>query len=124
MNNEKKVREPLFHIAKRGALPWHKAWGIRGLSILAALIFAGVVAMLLTGENPLAIYGTMIKGCFSSERRIWMLLQTLVMLLCVSLAVTPAFKCAVNPTCLLSRSIQRRADSRGTRQRRSKRAGT
>lgn len=92
MNNEKKVREPLFHIAKRGALPWHKAWGIRGLSILAALVFAGIVAMLLTGENPLAIYGTMIKGCFSSERRIWMLLQTLVMLLCVSLAVTPAFK--------------------------------
>ena len=92
MNNEKKPREPLFHIAKRAALPWQKAWGIRGLSILAALIFAGLVGMALTGQNPIAIYATMVKGCFSSERRIWMLLQTLVMLLCVSLAVTPAFK--------------------------------
>lgn len=92
MNNEKKVKEPLFHIAKRAALPWQKAWAIRGLSILAALIFAGLVAMALTGENPLQIYATMIKGNFSSERRIWMLLQSLFMLLCVSLAVTPAFK--------------------------------
>ena len=48
--------------------------------------------MALTGENPIQVYATMIKGNFSSERRIWMLLQTLVMLLCVSLAVTPAFK--------------------------------
>ena len=32
-----------------------------------------------------------------------------------NLTVAPAFNCAVNPTWLLSRSIQRRADSRGTR---------
>ena len=92
MNKGKKLHEPLFHIAKRPALAWHKAWGIRGLAILAALIFAGLVTMALTGENPIQVYVTMIKGNFSSERRIWMLLQTLVMLLCVSLAVTPAFK--------------------------------
>ena len=92
MHKEKKQREPLFHIAKRSALPWYKSWGIRGIAILAALIFAGLVAMALTGENPLQIYATMIKGNFSSERRIWMLLQSIAMLMCVSLAVTPAFK--------------------------------
>ena len=48
--------------------------------------------MALTGENPLQIYVTMFKGNFSSERRLWMLLQSIAMLLCVSLAVTPAFK--------------------------------
>ena len=92
MHKEKKQREPLFHIAKRPALPWYKSWGIRAIAILAALIFAGLVAMALTGENPLQIYVTMFKGNFSSERRLWMLLQSIAMLLCVSLAVTPAFK--------------------------------
>lgn len=92
MSNEKKKREPLFHIVKRDGIPSHQSWGIRLLSILAALVFAGIVIMLLTGENPIKVYATMVKGCFSSERRIWSLLQSLVMLLCVSLAVTPAFK--------------------------------
>ena len=92
MHKEKKQREPLFHIAKRPALPWYKSWGIRAIAILAALVFAGLVAMALTGENPLQIYVTMFKGNFSSERRLWMLLQSIAMLLCVSLAVTPAFK--------------------------------
>lgn len=92
MHKEKKQREPLFHIAKRPALPWYKSWGIRAIAILASLIFAGLVAMALTGENPLQIYVTMFKGNFSSERRFWMLLQSIAMLLCVSLAVTPAFK--------------------------------
>ena len=92
MHKEKTAREPLFHIAKRPALPWYQSWGIRAGAIIAALIFAGLVTMALTGENPIQVYITMIKGNFSSERRIWMLLQSLMMLLCVSLAVTPAFK--------------------------------
>ena len=92
MAKEKKAKEPLFHIVKRAALPGYKAWGIRLISLLAALIFAGIVTMLLTGENPIQVYATMAKGAFGSSRRVWSLLQSLVMLLCVSLAVTPAFK--------------------------------
>ena len=34
----------------------------------------------------------MFRGAFSTPRRIWNLLQSLAMLLCVSLALTPAFK--------------------------------
>lgn len=88
----KKVKEPLFHIVKRDALPTGKSWLIRILSVLAALVFAGIVTMFLTHENPIAIYASMIKGNFGTERRIWNLLQSIAMLLCVSLAVTPAFK--------------------------------
>lgn len=88
----KKVQEPLFHIVKRGAIVWWKAWLIRVAAIGAALIFCAVVSYLLTGENPLAIYGAMLEGSFGTTRRIWNLLQNLSMLLCVSLAVTPAFK--------------------------------
>ena len=60
--------------------------------ILIALIVCAFVTMFLTHQNPISVYGTMIKGAFGSSRRIWSMLQSLAMLLCVSLAVTPAFK--------------------------------
>ena len=87
-----KNHEPLIHISKRDSLPIYKSWAIRIIAILLALIVSGIITMLLTGENPIQVYYTMIKGAFGTSRRIWNLLQSLAMLLCVSLAVTPAFK--------------------------------
>lgn len=89
---EKTKKEPPFHIVKRDALPCYTAWGVRIGAILLAIIVCGLLTLFLTGENPFSVYGTMIKGVFGSERRIWNTLQSLAMLLCVSLAVTPAFK--------------------------------
>ena len=91
MSNNK-VHEPLFHIVKRGALPFWLSWLIRILSIVAALIVCGAVTIVLTGENPIKIYSTIIEGAIGSERRIWSLFQNVAILLCISLAVTPAFK--------------------------------
>lgn len=87
-----KTRVPLVHISRRASLPWYKAWGIRAIAIVLALIVCGVMSALLTGENPLQIYLAMIDGAFGTSRRIWVLLQNIAILLCVSLAVTPAFK--------------------------------
>ena len=87
-----KNHEPLIHISKRDSLPMYKSWAIRGIAIILALIVSGIITMLLTGENPINVYSTIVKGAFGSSRRIWSLLQGLSMLLCVSLAVTPAFK--------------------------------
>ena len=92
MNNKNKIHEPLFHIVKRGALPFWASGLIRVLSIVAALIVCGIVTIVLTGENPIKIYSTMIEGAIGSERRIWSLFQNVAILLCISLAVTPAFK--------------------------------
>ena len=92
MRNKQKTHEPFFHIVKRDALPWYKTWGIRAAAIVLALILSALLTMLLTGQDPLKVYGTMFEGAFGSERRIWNLLQSLAMLLCISLAVTPAFK--------------------------------
>lgn len=86
------AKEPLFHIAKRDSIIWWKAWLIRAAAIVIALVFSGAVAYLLTGQNPLRIYATMLDGAFGTQRRIWGLMQNLAMLLCVSIAVTPAFK--------------------------------
>lgn len=88
----KKIKGPLFHIAKRDELSPLKAWGVRIGSIVAALIVCAAVIVMFTGENPLKIYATIIDGAIGTERRIWMLLQNIAMLLCISLAVTPAFK--------------------------------
>ena len=89
---EKQHKEPLFHITKRPAIPMWKSWTIRIIAVVFALIVSAIVTVLLTGENPLSVYGTMIDGAVGTERRIWGLLQSTAMLLCVSLAVTPAFK--------------------------------
>ena len=92
MSNKAKTREPLFHIVKRDSLPWYTSWIIRIVAILLALIVCALLTMFLTHENPISVYATMIKGAFGSSRRIWNLLQGIAILLCISLAVTPAFK--------------------------------
>ncbi len=92
MTHTKNVREPLFHIAKRASIPWWKAWIVRIIAVLAALVVCGAVTILLTHQNPLDVYVTMFEGAFSTPRRRWMLGQNLAVLLCISLAVTPAFK--------------------------------
>lgn len=91
-NNPSKVHEPLFHIIKRTAMPKWQSWIVRIVSVLVALIVCGVVTVLLTGEDPIQVYVKMVEGAIGTERRIWTLAQNTAMLLCVALAVTPAFK--------------------------------
>ena len=88
----KQNRGPILHISKRSALHWYQAWGIRAAAIVLALIVCAVVTTALTGENPVGVYKTMFAGAFGTKRKAWILGQNLAILLCVSLAVTPAFK--------------------------------
>ena len=85
-------KQSLFHISKRDALPWYQAMLIRGGAIVLALIVCALVTMLLTGENPISIYGTIFYGAFGTARKSWVTFQNLAVLLGISLAVTPAFK--------------------------------
>lgn len=89
---DKKEKAPLFHISKRKALPWYSAWAIRGGAIILALIVCAIVTAAFTGVDPLSVYATMWDGAFGTPRRIWVLAQNVAILLCVSLAVTPAFR--------------------------------
>lgn len=81
-----------FHIVKRDPLPWYFNFLIRAAAIAVSLIVSAVVIMLLTKKNPIEIYSSMLAGAFGSELRIWSLVQNVAILLCISLAVTPAFK--------------------------------
>ena len=89
---EKTTKTPLFHIAKRAPLPWYCGLGVRAIAIVLALLLSAVVITLLTQKNPLEVYGSMISGALGSTTRIWNLAQDIAILLCISLAVTPAFK--------------------------------
>ena len=94
MASSEKKHTPLLHIVKRdpGTLTWTYKLLVRGIAILAALLVCGVLITLLTGENPIVVYGSMVSGVFGTSRRVWNMLQGVAVLLCVSLAVTPAFK--------------------------------
>ena len=88
----KKIREPLFHIVKRDRMPLWQSLAIRLGAIVAALAFAGLICYVFIDITPAKLFETMYKGVFGSERRIWKMIKDLAVLLCISLAVTPAFK--------------------------------
>ncbi len=101
MTDTKKIkhhREPLVHIVKRDDLAWWQAWLIRIAAIVIAVLLVGFISMLLTKESFGEIYNIMIKGVFGrlfeggSTTMLWKFLQETAILLCLSLAVTPAFK--------------------------------
>ena len=87
-----KTKEPLFHIVKRGDMPWYYSWCVRGIAIVLALVCCGLITMLVTSENPIQVFATIIDGSFGTNRKLMVLLQNTAMLLCISLALTPAFK--------------------------------
>lgn len=92
-----KRREPLLHITKRGEISMKNAVLIRTGAILLSLLFCGIVTIFLTGDNPVSIYVTIFQGAFGNASdtqflRLWATLQDIAILLCISLAVTPAFK--------------------------------
>ena len=81
-----------IHIAKRDTLPLYINIAIRGGAIILALLVCAVVTTLLTGQDPIKVYATIVRGAFGTRRKVWALLQNMAILLCVSLAVTPAFR--------------------------------
>lgn len=92
MSKAAKTHEPLFHITKRADMPFMKAMLIRIAAIACAFVTCAFVIVFLTDLNPIEVYSAMFKGAFGSTRKIWLTAQGTAVLLCISLAVTPAFK--------------------------------
>ena len=90
--NTESVKEPFVRITRRKHMPRGKAWTIRGISLLLSLVVCGLVIYAIVKMNPVQVYITMWDGAFGSERRIWSTLRDMVMLLCVGVALAPAFK--------------------------------
>lgn len=92
MSDNIKHSEPLIRISKRDGLVFWKSWLVRVIAVALALVLCSVIIVAITGYNPLQVYSAMIRGSFGTARKFWIMLQNLAMLLCISLAVTPAFK--------------------------------
>ena len=93
----KHTREPFIRIAKRSDMLWWQAWLIRVAAIALGLVIIGVISVLLANMSLGEVYNTMFKGNFGNlfkgkTNLLWRFLQQTAILLCLSLAVTPAFK--------------------------------
>ena len=85
------AREPFLYVTRRDQIPLGRAILIRVIAILLALIVCSVVTRVLTGDDPLSIYATILHGAFGTGRML-VTLHDIAILLCISLAVTPAFR--------------------------------
>ncbi len=92
MTNDKTVREPLFHVVKRGNMPLGKAILIRALAIFIGIILCCGICAIVFKENPVVIISKLFDGTIGTERRIWLLIRNTALLLCAGLALLPAFK--------------------------------
>ena len=84
--------EPLIRLSKRDALPTWKGILVRILGILLGVALSSLFIVLVTDLNPIEVFTSLFDGCFGTSRRIWNLFQNTAILLCISLAVTPAYK--------------------------------
>lgn len=82
----------MIHISKRGALSRGKATAIRAGAIVLGILMCALITVITTGTNPMELFSAVIHGSFGTERKTWIFLQNTAILLCISLAVTPAFK--------------------------------
>lgn len=85
-------KEPLFHMVKRGGISAKKAWMIRAVALILALIVCAAFIVPITHLNPLEVYSGLIDGAVGNNRRLWVTIRELSVLLCVAIGLTPAFK--------------------------------
>lgn len=93
MSSEKiKTKEPFLRIIKRDGATMGNKIVIRAAAILLALVVDAVFIFSVTGLNPLAVYGVMFQGTFMTSIRFSWAMRDLVTLLCIGIALAPAFK--------------------------------
>lgn len=92
MTEQKKTREPLFHLVKRINIPSWQAWAIRAGTIIGGFVLIGLLVYIFLGIAPFNAYKYMFEGAFGNRYRTMRLLRELAILLLFALAVTPAFK--------------------------------
>ncbi len=82
----------MIHISKRGSLSRGKAMSIRAIAIVVGILVCALLTTITTGANPLEVFSAVVDGSFGTSRKLWIFLQNTAILLCISLALTPAFK--------------------------------
>ena len=79
-------------------MPAWQAWIVRFGTVLIAFVLVGLLSMSVTGKSFGDTYQIMVTGVFGrlfeggSTIMLWKYLQEIAILLCLALALTPAFK--------------------------------
>lgn len=92
MNKRAKVKEPFIRLSKKSNVSETKAWIYRIIALLLGLIAVSIFMALVIGMNPIETYSTLIKGAFGNKIYLSNTLVYTSKLLCVSIALAPAFK--------------------------------
>jgi len=83
---------PFVRIAKRDSISlWH-SWLIRLAGLVLALMVSAIVIYSIVRLNPVKVYAAMFNGNFGTEKRTWVTLRDMMMLLCIGIGLAPAFK--------------------------------
>lgn len=93
----KKHKEPLIHIVKRDDMIWWKAWLVRISAIVISILLMTVISMMLSDKSFGEVLEIMFRGVLGridegNTKMLWKYLQEVAILLCLALALTPAFK--------------------------------
>lgn len=83
--------EPFVRMVKRDAVSQKKAWGIRGIAFLLALVTGGLLILVL-GHNPFQVYQSMVVGAWGSKTVINETIKLAVPLLISAIGISFAFK--------------------------------
>ncbi len=89
---KKANKTPFVRIVKRDSIPMWHGWLIRIIGLALALAVSAVVIYAIVRLNPLKVYSAMFEGNFGSEKRFWVTLRDMMMLLCIGIGLAPAFK--------------------------------
>ena len=81
-----------MHLVKRNGISRGKAWGIRAIAIILALIVSAIVIYAIVKLNPLKVYVSMFEGALGTNKRIWITLRDCMILTCIAIGLAPAFK--------------------------------
>jgi ABC-type uncharacterized transport system permease subunit len=84
--------EPLIRISKRTGIARGKAWGIRAIALILALVVSGLVIFAIVKLSPLKVYAAMFEGAFGTTKRSWVTIRDTMMMLCIAIGLAPAFK--------------------------------
>lgn len=88
----KTAAEPLVRISKREGATFVQKVLVRAVAILLALVVDAFFIFFVTGLNPISVYGVMWNGTFMNTTRFSWALRDLSSLLCIAIALAPAFK--------------------------------
>lgn len=85
-------KAPFVRISKRDTISIWQGLTIRFMGLLLALIVSAIIIYAIVQLNPIKVYAAMFEGNFGSERRMWVGLRDMAMLLCIGIGLAPAFK--------------------------------